>query len=282
VRLQGGLGNQMFQYALGRVLSLKYKTDLGLDTSFYSLTLKPKRLYDLDFFNIYGKVVTEYEIPFLYKMCQKNAFLFKILNKIRVIKGKERFFHFDPQVFSFGDGVYLNGYWQSYKYFKGYEDVLRKDFTFKKQFSQDILDLAEEIKKTNSLSINIRRGDYVGNKLYDVLDNDYYDRGIEYVTQKTQIDKIYVFSDDVNWCKQNLSFPIPTIFVEEKYMGLDGEGHLFLMSMCNNFIIPNSTFGWWGAWLSDYQNKIVITPKKWFADVAINISDLIPDSWIRI
>lgn len=277
-RLKGGLGNQMFQYALGRVLSVKNNTILGLDTSFYDLNLTPKRQYDLEVFNIAGKVLDQKEIPFLCRFCHKS----KILNKIIRCGFKEKSFNFDPQIFYLGSNLYIDGYWQSPKYFEGFEDEIKKDFTLRNLPAQNIQNLATEISNTDSLCIHVRKGDYVGNAYHEVVGKEYYERGIKYITDKTHIDKIYVFSDDINWCKENLKFEFPAMFVDNEYAGEKGEGHLYLMSFCKHFIIANSSFSWWGAWLSSRKEKIIICPKQWFPDASINTTDLIPKEWIRI
>lgn len=278
VRLKGGLGNQMFQYALGRALSIKNNITLGLDTGFFNLNLNPKRQYDLEVFNIAGKVLEQKEIPFLYRFCHKS----KILDKITRCGFKEKSFDFDPQIFSLGSNLYIDGYWQSPKYLEGFEDEIRKNFTLKNTPIPKIQDLAREIENANSLCIHVRRGDYVENKNHEIVDNEYYIKGIEYIKNHAPIDKIYVFSDDIEWCKNNLKFEIPTMFVNSGYAGEKGEGHMFLMSKCKNFIIANSSFSWWATWLSNNKEKIVICPKQWFPDAKIDTSDLIPKEWIRI
>ena len=114
------------------------------------------------------------------------------------------------------------------------------------------------------------------------VNDEYYLRGIDYISKKTPIEKIYVFSDDANWCKENIKFEFPTMYVDDEYAGMKGEGHMYLMSKCRNFVIANSSFSWWGAWLSSYENKIVVCPKQWFGDVSIDTNDLIPEDWKRI
>ncbi len=286
VRLKGGLGNQMFQYALGRALSLRYNTRLKLDTFFYNLNLKnvTKRGYDLDVFNISGEIAHKSDIPFLYRLYNNKTVvdIISMFRKIIKIKGQEKGFNFDSSIFNIGEDTYLDGYWQSPKYFTEYEDVIRKDFTPKNIPTQNIQDLAKEISNTNALCIHVRRGDYVGNPSHEVITKDYYDKCIEEISKTKTIGKIYVFSDDVDWCKNNLSFSFPTMFVENEYSGVKGEGHMFLMSKCKNFIIANSSFSWWAAWLSNDKEKIVICPKQWFGDASIDTSDLIPKEWIRI
>lgn len=278
VRLKGGLGNQMFQYALGRVLSIKHNVALGLDISFYDMNLGPKRQYDLDVFNIIARTLNQKEIPFLRRFCHKS----RVLDKFIKFKGKEKGFNFDDKILSLGSNTYLDGYWQSPKYFAGFEDVIRGDFTLKNSPTQNIKNLAEEIASKNSLSIHVRKGDYVGNKFHEVVNNEYYHKGIEYIFSKTNFEKIFVFSDDIEWCKNNLKFEFPTMFVDSGYAGKRGEGHIYLMSKCKSFIIANSSFSWWGAWLSENKNKIVVCPKQWFGNASINTDDLVPRDWIRI
>ena len=160
--------------------------------------------------------------------------------------------------------------------------MIRDDFTLKNPPSSNIQVLADEIQNTSSLCMHLRRGDYVGHKVHDVVDLEYYQKGVEYISKRTNIDKIYVFSDDIKWCEQNINFDIPTVFVGEKYAGKKGEGHMYLMSKAKNFIIANSIFSWWGAWLSGHKNKIIVCPKRWFPDASIDTNDLIPKEWIRI
>ena len=286
VRLKGGLGNQMFQYSLGRVLSLRHNTELKLDISFYDLNLKnvTKRDFDLNVFNIGGEIARKSDIPLLLRV-YNNKIIIDLISMVRRIiksRGQEKSFSFDSSIFRAGKDVYLEGYWQSPKYFKEYEDVIRKDFSLKNTPTQNIQNLAKEISSTEALSIHVRRGDYVGNPNHEVVTEDYYEKCIKEVSKTKRIEKIYVFSDDVDWCKNNLSFSFPTMFVENEYAGTKGEGHMFLMSLCKYLVITNSSFSWWAAWLCAFKDKIVICPKKWFPDESIDTSDLIPKEWIRL
>ncbi len=250
VRLKGGLGNQMFEYAAGRAAALRSKTELLLDVSYFDFKLPgvTKREFSLDVFNIEGKIL-------------KKSFLKFLFHKI------------------FGCG---DGYFQSPKYFEGFEDVIRKDFTLKEPLVGKSLALLEEIKNCASVGIHVRRGDYVGNKFHPTLDANYYKRGIEYIGGKSKIDKVYVFSDDTEWCKQNLKFDYQMVFAGEEYAGRYGEGHLALMSACKNFVIANSSFSWWAAWLSENSQKVVVAPKNWFSDEKKEPKGLIPESWVRL
>jgi hypothetical protein len=284
------MGNQMFQYALGRALSMKNNVPLGFDLT-YLLDRTPipnftYRDYNLDVFNIEANIVSKQDIPFLYRKYSLGIFMRYIdyiRRKLIHTKGKEKKdCHFDFTMLDLGPDAYLEGWWQSYKYFESISDIIRQDFTLKDKLPLHIENLREVIKKENSLCIHVRRGDYVGNSHHEIVGKDYYDRGIEKIKSLTKIDKIYVFSDDVKWCKDNMKFEFPTMFVGDEYSGVKAEGHMTLMSSCHNFIIPNSSFAWWSAWLSTYKDKIVIVPKQWFVDASINSDDLIPKEWIRI
>lgn len=288
-KLKGGMGNQMFQYALGRALSVKYGVPLGLDISFL-LDRTPRtnftfRGYDLDVFNLNAEIVPQSKVPFIYRNFKGKFGLYTDYFKRKFLKlrGVEKSFNFDSTIFNIGDNAYLDGYWQSYKYFSDIEDIIRKEFTLKNELPLNIQNLMEVIKKENSLCVHMRRGDYVGNSNHEIVGKEYYDKGIEKIKSLAKIDKIYVFSDDIKWCEENMKFEFPVMFVGEEYAGKKAEGHLVLMSACHHFIIPNSSFAWWASWLSSsYSDKIVIVPKCWYQDENINSDDLIPDEWIRI
>lgn len=293
VRLKGGLGNQMFQYALGRVLSIKNNTELLFNIEAYEdktprpfKNAMPVRDLQLDVFTIAGRVAQKSEIPWLYRMYGKGAFMLcidAVRRRIFRHNAQELSFRpFTPRMLELGSNSYLDGFFQSPKYFEGYELIIRNDFTLKNIPGEAIRVLAEEISKHNSVCVHLRRGDYVGNKAHEVVGMEYYKEGITYLGKNTAIEKIYVFSDDIEWCKNNLIFEFPTTFVGQEYVGHKDEGHMYLMSRCRHFIIANSSFSWWAAWLAECKEKIVVCPKQWFPDGSINTSDLLPEGWIRI
>lgn len=295
-RLEGGMGNQMFQYAIGKHLSIKNNTSLGLYLDALLDRSKKKnhtfRNYDLDIFNINAEIVKKSEIPFFYRYYYKGILSFFVRSIFFILKklfnyrrkGKEGFFHFDKSILSLKDNIYLEGLWQSEKYFIEIEDLIRKDFTLKSPPADNIKNLIEVIEKENSLCIHVRRGDFVNDILHEVIDKDFYDKGIEIIKGLTKIDKIYVFSDDIKWCEDNMKFDFPTMYVGDEYSGKKAEGHHILMRSCKYFIIPSSTFSWWAAWLGDYKDKIVVSPQKWFADDYFikDYEDVIPSKWIKI
>lgn len=297
-RLRDGMGNQMFQYAIGRALSIKYNTSLGINIeslldSSYNIS-HTFRDYNLDVFNIKAEIIDGSKVPFTHKYYNKEPVSFGIRvarfilkNLLRVqLKGKEKKFDlgFNSSIFSLGPNAFLDGYWQSEKYFIDIADIIRKDFTPNNEPPLIVKNLMEVIEKENSICIHVRSGDYVGNKDFEVVNKEYYDKAINYVNSKNKIDKIYIFSDDIKWCEDNMSFPFPTMFVGDEYKGVKNEWHHILMRSCKNFIIPNSTYSWWAAWLAPYDNKIVIAPKKWFPDASVNknYQDIVPEKWIKI
>jgi hypothetical protein len=189
---------------------------------------------------------------------------------------------YDASILSLGPHAYIDGDWQSYKYFDDIRDVLQKDFIVKQPLPKHIEDLKKDIYSKNSVCVHVRRGDYVGNQYHEVVFKEYYDQALEILATKTTIEQVYVFSDDILWCKQNLIFAYPVVFVGEDYAGVRATGHFELMRSCKHFIIPNSSFSWWAAYLALNHDKIVLTPKHWFGDVTKDTSDLIPSEWIRL
>lgn len=286
VRLAGGMGNQMFQYAIGRALSIRNNTVLGLDIHDL-LDRNPRpgftfRDYDLDIFSIQAEIIPQSKLSWRYRSWGKSIFLNKIRRALFVGRGKEKGFVFNPEILELGPDSYLDGYWQSYKYFESIADTIRKDFTLKNPLPENIKALKIEIESRNSVCVHVRRGDYVGNSFHETVSKDYYDQALSLVSQKTNIEHVYVFSDDIEWCKKNLSLTQPVTFVGEEYAGERASGHLELMRSCKHFIIANSSFSWWAAWLAANPGKIVIAPKNWFGSDSIDTSHRIPEGWIRI
>lgn len=292
VRLFGGMGNQMFQYALGRVLAIKNNTELFLDT--IHLTDHGKRFYypkhvnrnyDLDLFSIQAKIATQPDIPWKYRVWGDTFLkdiIYVLTRKLFKNPYKEKYFHFDPSILTAPDGSYVEGFWQSYKYFEQYSDIIRKDFQVAVSLSQEIKNLGDEIRKGESLCIHVRRGDFVNNAYHEVVNPEYYKKAFQEISQRAFIEKVYVFSDNIAWCKENIQFPVGMVYVDDSFSGERGIGHFWLMTQCNHFIIPNSTFSWWAAWLSERGGKQVVGPKKWFSSDSINYNDIIPPEWIKI
>lgn len=280
----GGMGNQMFQYCYGLNLAKKYNTKFYLDTSFL-LDRKPKenfvfRDFDLEIFKLddeyYGGTIN-YPVPkylkfinFLLPLSLKNYY-------------KEASFEFDNNSTKISQkNIYFEGYWQSPKYFNESINEIISSFEFNVAFSENVLDKLREIENSNSVCINVRRGDFVNNNFHGTMGIDYYHKALALLLKETGKElKLFVFSDDVEWCKNNLQFGQETDFVGHEYKGEKFSSYLYLMQACKYFIIPNSSFAWWAAFLSKSPNKIIYAPKNWF-NSTLNTSDLIPSNWIRI
>lgn len=288
VRIISGLGNQMFQYAAGRRLAIKLGVELKLDISSYSKFYK-LRSYNLGMFNIGENFATPEEVRQLTNI-STNLFarilcrIFRKQQKPSASYYKEKHFHFDREVLRVSDGVYLDGYWQSEKYFYDIAGIIRQDFSAIPAREGRNRKLEELIASSESVSIHIRRGDYVSdprtNQMFVNCDVDYYSRCVDYVKQRLGNPHFFVFSDDQQWARRNLKLPDPMVFVDHN--GPDKSYQdLRLMSRCKHNIIANSSFSWWGAWLNNYEDKIVVAPSRWFR-IDLNESDLIPGSWVKL
>lgn len=293
IQLLGGLGNQLFQYALGLKLSKFKNTTFKIDISHFSeprsvsyyKSIGIVREYALSHFNVKGEYADKNEIEryFSKKLIHRTIQKAIPYYKRKVIK--ERYFHFDSNIFKVSKDSYLIGYWQSEKYFKDIEDIIRKNFTFK-YISGNSGDLINKINNTNSVCVFVRRGEYVrvphiGEK-HGFCTLDYYKKAIDYISERVNKPNFFVFSDDIPWCQKNIVISQPCSVISHKYAGEQYVNYFYLMTLCKNFIISNSTYGWWAAWLNTNPDKIVIAPEKWFNNKSINTKDLIPESWVII
>ena len=289
--MQGGLGNQMFQYAFGKQLAAQSGTNLKLDLN-PLLDRKPRanfvfRNYDLSIFNLEVDIASEEDVS---NIIGENAFYRQILrlsNKILPLKYQkyysEPYFHYNQEVVKLSGNVYTEGYWQSYKYFQDVEADLRKDFTFKSGILKQSENLLARIVNAKSVCLNVRRTDFVSHSLHGTIGVSYYQNAISFLESKIGHNfEIFIFSDDIEWCKSNLHFKQPVEFVSHEHKGEKFGNYLSLMIACSHFVIPNSSFAWWAAFLNNNDNKIVIAPKKWFNGVRKNTKDLLPKDWIQI
>jgi len=275
----------MFQYAAGRRLAYILDAELKLELSGFEKY--DKRYYMLDVFNIQEEFLSSKEL-YLNKKQKKTwkSFLRQILGKDKksdLKYVKEKYFHFDPAILKLNDGVYLDGYWQSEKYFTDIAAIICKEFTLKKDPAGKNKELTEIINSCESVSLHIRRGDFVSDaeiyQTHGVCDLDYYYKCIEYIVEKTNTPIFFVFSDEPEWARQNLNLSHPVTFVTHNGAEKCYED-MWLMSQCRHNIIANSSFSWWGAWLNQTPDKIVFAPKKWFVTEDRDTRDLIPDKWI--
>jgi hypothetical protein len=198
---------------------------------------------------------------------------------------KENGFSFDPSMLEAKGNIYLEGYWQSEKYFVAIRDILLREFAFKYEQDAKSRDITKQIQKTESVSLHIRRGDYVHdpltNQVHGLCSLEYYQKAVSYITQKIPNCHFYIFSDDHSWVSENFKLDYPFTLVDHNDASRNYED-LRLMSLCRHNIIANSSFSWWGAWLNTNHEKIVCAPKKWFNEPTLDTKDLIPESWVKI
>lgn len=288
VKLIGGLGNQLFQYAIARKIALKFKTDVVFDiTSFEENKL---RKYSLSQFNFVNRIATINEL-ILYGIKQESSIVKKSYYKIarelfQPVVINEKQFNFDSDVFKNAKkNTYLDGYWQTEKYFSDIRQVLLTDLIIKNPLENKNLEFATRINDVNSVSLHIRRTDYISNtktlNYHGVCELNYYAKAIDLISNEVKNPVLFVFSDDMPWVKENFKSSFETIFVDVNNEETSYED-LRLMSLCRHNIIANSSFSWWGAWLNTNESKIAIAPNKWFANMERNYSDVLPVTWIKI
>jgi hypothetical protein len=289
-QLIGGLGNQLFQYAIARRIAHFKNCTIKLDLSgFHNYNL---RTYCLNHFNIVENIASLEEIASLKRTQRKNLVILTLgfFNKIRPYYKqsfiKERHFHFDPNMMKVSCNAYLEGYWQSEKYFKDIENIIRSEFILKHEPDAINKEISHIIGNSNSVSIHVRRGDYISNpvtnQVHGVCPLDYYYRAIDKINELIkEPPHFFVFSDDPDWARENLKIEDPVMVVSHNGLDKDYED-LRLMSLCKHHVIANSSFSWWGAWLCTNKEKIIIAPNKWFNANENDTHDLIPDSWIKI
>lgn len=283
-KISGGLGNQMFQYAIAKSMAKKNNDIFKLDISFY-----PKqtlRRYELNQFNIEEKIATKRECI---KFRGKEDFLFKLKGKLGFKNKRPSEYYnekektiFDNNLWNKKGDIYLDGFWQNEEYFKDIREEILKDFSLKHNISEEAKKYLEKIKNFQSVSIHIRRGDYIQNShtnsVHGTCDLNYYQKAIKYIQKNVVNPNFHIFSDDIVWCKKNFEFLEHKVFIDNTKSAFDD---LELMRNCKYNIIANSSFSWWGAWLNKNDKKIVISPLKWINNNPKNLK-WVPNNWIQI
>lgn len=270
VKLKGGLGNQMFQYAFAYSLSKKLNKKLSLDvTHFNKKSFDTKRHFEL------GSYPIEFD-----RIISSKKFFPRILDKIFALKITEKNFSIDNiQRYNLSQKIIVDGYWQSEDFFMEYSEKIRNFFGEYRSTNTSYNQFWNEISRSKSASIHVRRGDYVTNfkasLVHEVCDLDYFRHAINILEKKLQGVIFFIFTDDVEWVKSNFMGDRFRIVSANNFNHFE---ELSLMAHCQNNIISNSSFSWWAAWLNRNDNKCVIAPKKWFKNV-LNVYGLIPASW---
>ncbi len=281
-QLMGGLGNQMFQYAAARALSLK--RDIPFKIDFDDPYKFVKRKLNLFPFSLEVQRASWSEL----QKCKPKR---RVEKRLWLLAGKDPLcklvrekadYMYDPGFFSCPDGAYLSGFWQTEKYFSDIEDTIRSDFKFREPAAGVNKEWLDRISNSTSVSVHIRRGDVISvpktNRIFGVMTPEYYQAAISNMINAYKDCVFFFFSDDIEWVKANIKTIHPCFYVDAN----DDEHNyedLRLMSSCKHHIIANSSFSWWGAWLNADQHKKVIAPARWMSTKSIAETDHIPASW---
>jgi hypothetical protein len=287
VRLQGGLGNQMFQFAAAYALSRRLGTECRADLSAFRKNI---RTYQLDCFIGAPVIARPGDLPLRSRLAAAGV-PYLISTKIGAIFGDMTGFHeqyafvFDARFSDIPDNSYVEGYFQSEKYFCGVAADVRRLFRFRSDPDPTNEKLLDEICRSLAVSVHVRRGDYVSdphtNQFHGTCSVDYYNRAFEVMGAKVREARFFVFSDDPQWARANIKPPSETVFVGHNTARSDYED-MRLMSNCRHHIIANSSFSWWAAWLNPSRDKVVIAPKRWIADPSRPVLDILPDTWTSV
>lgn len=283
VKVMGGFGNQLFQYAFGKEIEKKFGFNVKYDLTYYDDIPEgdtPRENYLRGLIEK-EKTVSKKDIDSFIRGCKIRS-LFSIKWHIKLFERD-----IDLQNLSgIVDNCYYIGYWQSEKYFRDViEDIsndIQKCYSIRSLKAKELLD---EISKSNSVAIHVRGGDYLNainiGTFGNICDSNYYIRGYEYINSNTENCKFYLFTNDVEWTKNNIDLPYENITVVSEVLGEeDTIDEFVLMANCKHNIIANSTYSWWAAWLNANQKKIVVEPCKWANDdtgIAI-----LKDEWVRV
>jgi len=284
VGLTGGLGNQMFQYAAGRSLALRLGTQLSLDISWF--LCRKERQFALDKLSIQADIhASRLRMPDLVKSLESRISRKWAKKRMGLEIHREPHFHFCPKVLAVKHPVYLEGYWQSERYFDFCRDVIASDFALQEKLPEKCRSMLEQIQAADAIGIHVRRGDYVSDpattRVHGPCSPDYYRISLEMVATGLDQPHGFVFSDDVEWVRNHFCAPFP-ITVVDVNRAKEAYWDLHLMAACRHFVIANSSFSWWAAWLGRRPGKRVVAPRRWFQKEDLNTSDLIPADWMRI
>ena len=247
-KLQGGLGNQLFQWAATKALSIKHNTDYAFDFSYFN-----SNQWSLEL-NEFKKIILKQRNESISLNTVTDDFYFKKIE----------------------NNSFLDGYWQSEKYFNEIDCLIREDLKIENNIKEYIVN-KYSILNENTVSLHVRRGDYVNLQNFHPLQTiDYYKNAYDTINENSI--NVLILSDDINWCKKNIKFN-NTLYIENETNIID----LYIMSLCKHNIIANSSFSWWGAWLNKNKNKKIVCPINWFGEKTnIYTGDIIPEKWVKL
>jgi len=287
MHLMGGLGNQMFQYALGRKIVDDCPQNAVLKYHFEDSYKMASRKYSLHQFKLSipkASFADLYNIGPERNISRQIRLSLNLPIEKKVIREK-RIYGFDKSILSQQDDCYLIGFWQSYKYFESIRSVLLHDFTLRSPSTLFMNALAEIREAECSISIHIRRTDYLNKASgFTSLGLDYYTRSLSLIGKQVTTFQLFIFTDDVSWVLTNFvnKIGIGNRVTIVSQPDISDAEELTLMSCCHHQIIANSSFSWWAAWINTHPGKIILYPTQWVNDEAYNTDNLIPDGWIKI
>jgi hypothetical protein len=281
-RLNGGLGNQMFQYAFGRSLAARMNARFYVETGM--LENDPLRSYALSGFRISAAtmdpVELKREILWPYRLIRRLPWLPTLPGHLRYFA--EKSFAFDPGISEVSESVCVDGYWQSPRYFEPYAALVCEEFQLAVPMTVVRQETAARITGANAISVHVRRGDYAVNPhtqaFHGLCPTSWYEEAMKRMAQTVEQPHFFVFSDDPAWSDANIHSDWPIHFIQPQADGRDFED-MHLLSLCQHHIIANSSFSWWGAWLNQKPGKRVIAPAKWFNQATHDTRDLLPPQW---
>ncbi len=285
----GGLGNQLFQYAAARALSLRLGADLRLDLSYLGrVETGTTRHFELHHFRHAGSQLKGFE--YLRFGSQAKASLLQRAAS-RVVRSMQPFaayeeptIEYDKDFCTLDDDTVLSGRFQSYRYFEDKREVLIDDLQPKYELTSACSKLCSRAASENSVALHVRRTDYMSNEAYrnviQALPLDYYERALARTSQEIGLDaKYYVISDDITWCRTQSAFACCDVFVDLSDSPAPHIEEFQVLRSCRSFIISNSTFAWWGAWLGQHPNKFVVAPAQWSHNPLFDGSTRLPNTW---
>lgn len=289
VRLAGGLGNQLFQYAAARRLAHVRGAELCLDASRLDHPgFRTPRRYELGALNVAARLAEAEDLARVRPepqgpLARLRARLVPHGEGLRRVRAAH--FHFEPGVLDLPDGVCLDGYWQSERYFADIADLIRGEATPKAPLAGPNAALAKEIEGCEAVSVHVRRGDYLLDPavraVHPVCTPEYYSAASAHVAKRTGAPVFFVFGDDADWLRGAVTLPGRTVIVNHNGPENAAED-LRLMALCRHHVTANSTFSWWGAWLDPRPGKVVVAPERWFGSDRWDTRDLYPAEWVRL
>lgn len=292
VNEKGGLGNQMFQYALYLTLKAAGK-DVKICTEHFDwastgghakVPSHGQRFQVEELFDTCAEKASESEVGKLSVV--RMDFFSRIRRKIGL---RKKTHYMEEEMGNPGieelkamDNAFLDGYWQRFDYYKGVEQHIREEFRFRKSLDSKNVQLQSDLKKPNAVAIHVRRNDYLSSSIYVIQNENYYKSAMALAAEKIDSPVFYCFSDDVGWCRNNLSnLGYQMLFVDWN-TGRDSYKDMQLMASCKTNIITNSTFSMWAAWLGETEGKTVYRPAHYYTDQSADENLYWPETWVRI